>query len=445
MADRQSNDNEISLISRESIVLGRKEERKIRQFLRSPAISMDLQGLIEKYIENKVGKPWNDPAILQRLRRAIIAQKCDYWKEGSRKKVTYRKGYNVLSYLAYHLPVYFIQFQQILFTLVKGGLLKREMQVLDVGTGPGVISLSFIDFYRRLHQGRVTLSAIEVSEEQVEAYNYLVPEYVKYNNRITIKEPIKADLISLMGKKILDNFDMIVFSNVLNELPIPLSERAQVIRTFAKNLLADGSIVAIEPADLENSTALRKITINAIKGSDLNIYDPCSFLWGATCSTERCWTFFSGGEIQPTRLMGALASSQESYRFLNTDIKFTYAILRKDRKVRRIYSHPNSKRFSRLSKLHLHLNRRINVVVALMSGDVGDEKNHVFRICDGTSVKPVYAVLPNFHINNKNKSITKGAYGDIFELYNGLVRLNAAYDAYNILITRASMVRLSSS
>ena len=75
-----------------------------------------------------------------------------------------------------------------------------------------------------------------------------------------------------------------------------------------------------------------------------------------------------------------------------------------------------------------------------MSGDLGDPKNHVFKICDGTSVKPVYAVIPFYHQEPNNEALKKAKYGDVIEIYNVLVRYNKEYDAYNLLVTRNTKI-----
>ena len=62
----------------------------------------------------KTGKDWSDPVILERLRRAIVAQKDDYWKPTNKRSLQYTKGYSVFGYLAYHFPVYFMQTRHLL-------------------------------------------------------------------------------------------------------------------------------------------------------------------------------------------------------------------------------------------------------------------------------------------------------------------------------------------
>ena len=77
-----------------------------------------------------------------------------------------------------------------------------------------------------------------------------------------------------------------------------------------------------------------------------------------------------------------------------------------------------------------------------MSGELGDARNHVFKICDGTAKTPVYAVLPSYHITQKNDLITSTTYGTVLELRNVLVRYNKRHDAYNLLVSRNTEIRI---
>jgi hypothetical protein len=76
-----------------------------------------------------------------------------------------------------------------------------------------------------------------------------------------------------------------------------------------------------------------------------------------------------------------------------------------------------------------------------MSGELGDARNHVFKICDGTAKTPVYAVLPSYHITPENDAITSAPYGSLMEMKGVLVRYNKEHDAYNLLVSRNTGIR----
>ena len=138
--------------------------------------------------------------------------------------------------------------------------------------------------------------------------------------------------------------------------------------------------------------------------------------------------------------METLAECDEPFRYVNTDIKYSYVVLTKDGETREQYRVPAGSRVLRLSQVHRHVDKRVNIIGAKMSEDLGDAKTHMFRLCDGSAEKPVYAVVPAYHITIGTEGIFSAPYGSILELDNVLVRYNKAHDAYNLLVTRDTRV-----
>ncbi|MDD1675714.1 MAG: hypothetical protein LUQ17_03405, partial [Methanomicrobiales archaeon] len=399
-----------------------------------------LQRLVESYIEKKVGKKWDDPVTLERIRTAITTQKRQYWREGSKREIQYRTGYSVLAYLAYQMPVFFGQFQHLLFLLASEGLLPEEMTVLDVGTGPGIIPLAIADFYRRLGHGSVTVHALESSDEHREAFQFLVPAYTGTVPGVHVEPLIRGDLSSVDDSRLPHRIDLIVFSNVLNEIPVSTGERARILHQYAPLLAENGTVVLTEPADLANSTELRRVSLATVSSGEYTLYAPCTFLWGRHCRPERCWSFAFYGEIAPPLLMEALGRSPEGYRFLNTDMKMSYALLRKDGRTRCPHRIPAGSRFLPLSQLPRHVGKVVNVVAAVMSEDIGDRDHHVHLVCDGTAEKPVYVILPRYQAGKNTRDLLEARYGDLREFREVLVRYNRTHDSYNLLLTARSRV-----
>jgi SAM-dependent methyltransferase len=440
-AIKKGADYEISRLQpAQPLVLNTEEKERLDQFFAGRSLPQKLEESIEEYITKKVGKNWDDPVIIDRLRKAIVAQKDDYWRPSHARSLKYTKGYSVLSYLAYHFPVYFMQAEHLLAMLVREGLLKESMTVLDVGTGPGVVPLAIADFYSRLDKGRAIIHSLERSEEHVEAFMYLRDQVTRKDATASIKPPKKGDITTPDLANIPEKVDLMIFSNVLNELPdITLESRAEIVARLAENLSPDGSILIVEPADEENATRMRTLTV-ALAAKGLNIYSPCTFIWGTPCTAPRCWSFETAPAIKLTRLMETLAHCEDSYRYVNTDIKYSYAILRKDGRKKESCRMPAGSKFLRLSKVHLHVGKRINVAGVKMSGELGDARSHVYKICDGTARTPVYAILPSYHITPENDTITSAPYGAILEMKGVLVRYNKDHDAYNLLVSRNTMI-----
>ncbi|NLM30081.1 MAG: hypothetical protein GX216_06590 [Methanomicrobiales archaeon] len=408
-------------------------------FFKDPEIPDYIQRLVEEYIERKTSKAWDDPAVLDRMRNAILVQKSQYWKG---QPVSYRKAYPVLGYLAYHAPVYLVQFEHILWQIIEQGLAKSHMRILDLGTGPGVVPLAVIDLLERTGAGTAEIYAVERSEEHFEAYNALVPAAAAaQGDAVRVERPIREDIRTLVAGDLPDHVDLMVFSNVLGELrDMDIDERADLVTGLADRLAPDGTIIIVEPADLENATTMRR-TVRAIRDRGLSIYSPCSFIWGTACNPERCWTFEQKNSIRPTRLMERLSEGGNGYRFINADIKYSSALLRKDGRVQHTYRVPPGAKFARFSHLRRHRDRTINVVAALMSGNLGDDRTKVYRVCDGTPADPVYAVIPAT-LRGPNRDIFAGVgYGDIMELRGVLVRFNRDHNAYNLVILPRTRIR----
>jgi hypothetical protein len=402
-----------------------------------------LQRLVESYIEKKVGKRWDDPVILDRLRAAIVSQKREYWREGERKEIRYRTGYSVMAYLAYQMPVFFIQFQHLLLSLAREGLFHEEMRILDLGSGPGVIPLAVTDFLRRLGGGSATIHALDAEEEHREAYQFLVPSFAEGVPGIRVESPLLADLATDPIEQLPHDIDLMVFSNVLNEMPSTTTEqKAAILHRYAPLLADDGTMVVVEPADRKNSTELRRISLAAAARGILSIYAPCTFLWGRQCTMDRCWSFVTYGEIHPPRLMEALAQGSEGYRFRNTDVKASFALLRKDGRTRCAHRMVRGAPYLRLSELSRHVGRVVNVIGAVISGDIGDREHHVTLICDGTSRKPVFVILPRYQVSPVTKGLPEAQYGDVLGFHEVLVRYNKSHDAFNLLLTARSRVHL---
>ncbi len=422
------------------IVTARHEDTRQTAFFDARRIPAAIERSIEDYITRKASKNWNDTETLGRLKKAIVAQKDDYWRPAFQRRLKYAKGYSVLGYLAYHFPVYFMQAEHLLAMIARDGLLKPSMNILDVGTGPGVVPLAIADFYSRLEDRKATVHSLERSEEHIEAFMFLRERCTTKGANVSVKAPILMDIMSPDLGKVPGKIDLMIFSNVLNELPGDSPNTgAEIVAKLAERLSPDGTILITEPADEENATRMRSLTIALVR-SGFTIYGPCSFLWGTRCEAPRCWSFASARPILPTHIMDVLRQDKEGFRYVNTDIKYSYVILRKDGRTKQDCRLPADAKYLRLSKISQHVGKRINVAAAKMSGELGNAKSHVIKVCDGTAKAPVYAVMPEYHHTEKNEMIIKAPYGSILELKGVLVRFNKTHNAYNLLVSRNTIV-----
>ncbi|VVB89563.1 Mitochondrial small ribosomal subunit Rsm22 [uncultured archaeon] len=416
--------------------------RELEEMLKAPHLPPAIENLVGSYIERSCGKNWHTGETARLLRENIVKQKEEYWS-GSSKYPKLR----VITYLLYHFPVYFCQFQNLLLDLLKGGLLTTKMSIVDAGSGPGTITLSTLDFFNRLLEIysrnkidvkiNLRIDSIEKVQENIDIYNELTSLYLSQHSHakaaITVNQPVHAPVEK--AEPPLDA-DLIIFSNVLAEMSAPPAQRAAAVERLASES-RNPTVLLVEPADLVNSKALR-VTQNALIKNGFTVYSPCTFLWGAVCTGGDCWSFREEGNIRVPEFMRKMSGTEEAYRYLNTDMKFTYVILRRDGAVEHKYRAGG--KFARLSHLKKHVKKRINVVVSVMSGNLGDDEDLVFKICDGTTSIPCYAVLHSYHMNENNRALTEAGYGDIVEIFGALIRENREFSSYNLLISRSTIV-----
>jgi len=397
-----------------------EEIKRLSAFLKIRNIP-ELEKQTIQYIEKVTGKSWKDETVLEKIRNAILAQKESYWKEGVKKSVSYKGAYSVLGYMAYQMPGYVMEFSEFFAGLVTSGLIRKHVKVLDIGSGPGTVSIGIGRVLSCLDDMTAEITSLEQYETHIEAYQAIVPEFLKNaGGKVTANKPLALDITKEIPE---GEFDLIVCSNV------------------TKHLVSDGNLAILEPADLANATMLRDLSRD-VKKRGLTIYAPCNDLRGVYCTVSPCWSFRSYADIKPTELMFALGGAEEKFRFVNTDVKFSYTILRTDGHRKCGYKIPAEAKRARLSQLKKHLEKRIHITVSVMSADIGDAKNYLFLVCDGTGTTPTYVALPAFHRTPEHEALLTASYGSVVAIDSVLVRFNKQQNAYNLLMGRESYTRM---
>ncbi|MDR0438875.1 MAG: class I SAM-dependent methyltransferase, partial [Methanocalculaceae archaeon] len=435
-------------------VLTTTEEIRLKKFLANRVSDSRLDDLTHSYIEKITGKNgknvhktglndqrdrWRDENVLEKIRTAITTQKNTYWKVGKHRIVQYKGSYSVLGYMAYQMPGYIAEFSEFFIRLLREGIIRDHIHILDVGAGPGTVEIAIARVLELCDGVTADVIPLERSEVFRDAYLAIVPKFVKITgNRVVTSRPIAADIMETIPD---GEFDMIVCSNVINELEVYGDAKIDLIMRLSDHLVPDGNLVLLEPADLENSIALRNLSRD-LKRRGLTLYAPCNDIRGVHCQVSPCWTFTTYADIKPTRLMFALGSEEKKFRFMNTDVKFSYAILRKDGHRRCGYRVPATAKRARLSQLKKHVGKRIHITVSMISSDIGDAKNYLYLVCDGTGSMPTYIALPAHHRNHKHEALLSAPYGSVVAIDSVLVRFNKNQNAYNLLMAPESITRL---
>jgi SAM-dependent methyltransferase len=387
-----------------------------------------LELVIEKYIENKTGKQLESPGTLERIRQAVLVQKAGYWNKNPHAK--YERGYDVFAYLAYQAPGYIIQFHHIIQKLEKTGLLPDNIRVLDLGSGPGVVPLALTWFFKERKKGALKIDAIERSEEFIEAFKSLVPEFAK-GSPVNIEHIHHADIMT--GYSInQDLYNLITCQNVLAELSdYDNREKTEILMKYCSSLTEDGFLILVEPAELRHSTSLRVLQ-RELERSGLYLVGPCRYIHEGECVPAGCWSFAELPGLKPTRLMLLLAGEDEGYRFLNTDIKFSYSIFSKKPEVMTT-SRINRTGTTPFRDLKDNIGEFVNVIGTKMSPDIGTREFSVFLFCDGSGGLKVYLVAPNSLKHDEIKKLKMSEYGEVLKISGVRVRWNKKKNSINLI------------
>lgn len=238
------------------------------------------------------------------------------------------------AYLRYYLPSNMKKVHLALtdLSLHPGWLLsKPRLRVLDLGAGPGTALLGLLAFFApRAQRPALTCVAVDRVTENLRIAEDLFNSY-RANKRLDASlQTIRVDIESaeyLME----ESFDLVLFSNVLNEL-FPFDEdriarRVGIVQTvMGLNLEQDGSCIIIEPALRETSRDLLAVRDDLLQ-EGFFVFSPC--LAGTPCPARenlRDWCHEDIPWDPP-----ALIKEVDRLTGLRKDsLKFSYLVLRKD-------------------------------------------------------------------------------------------------------------------
>lgn len=382
---------------------------------------------LEELLVAEYGAGWVDGETGDDIRERIRRLKTDYlWNND----VEYDYE-TALAYACYHLPDYYATVQYVLATLAADGLLPRTLRVLDVGAGVGGPALGLHDLLPE--DTLVDYHAVEPSDA-ADVLPALLDE-TGANFRTTIHRTT-AEAFDLGGE-----FGLVLFGNVLSELDDP----AAVVERYEDALTADGTMVAIAPADRETAINLREVERAVEDG--LTVYAPTVRLWPGERPTDEGWSFDKRPDIETPNFQRRLDEGDrvvpdpdhEPGEFTSTDVQYAYGVWRPDGRERIEFT-PNASRFARMADMEAHVTERIDCVAIKLSHDLadGDDANPVFKIGDGSQRESHYAVLTRD--SALNSALQQAAYGDLLVFENVLVLWNDDEAAYNLVVDDETIV-----
>jgi ribosomal protein RSM22 (predicted rRNA methylase) len=239
------------------------------------------------------------------------------------------------AYRAYFLPSNLSKIHKPLQELTfhpRDLLSKAKLRILDIGAGPGTALLGVLTFFSQQEQKKPQLDFTAV--DQVGG-NLKIAEELFSSSRSTHK--LDASLKTLragiegLGNLLHGHFDVIILSNVMNELfagdERRTEKRVSVLDTILKKFLADdGSCILIEPALRETSREMLEVRDGLLE-KGFRVYSPCFFIGKCPAlANPKDWCHEDIPWDPP-----ALVKEIDKLTGLRKDsLKFSYLVLRKD-------------------------------------------------------------------------------------------------------------------
>lgn len=377
--------------------------------------------LVERF-----GADWHRGGSGDQLRQTIRRQKEDYYRGNP---VEY-DAVAALGYAIYHLPDYYAASQYVLDELGRVGLLPRHLRVLDVGAGVGGPALGLADYLPE--DALVEYHAVEPSDAAGVLEAMLEETGANFHSRIHRET---AEAFEPEGE-----FDLVLFSNVLSELADPVA----VANQYLDYVAADGSLVAIAPADRETSTELRAVE-RALEHRGA-VFSPDLRLWPGESPSDRGWSF----DVKPDlavpasqRKLDEGAGSDPEHEpatgeFVNVDVQYSHFILRPDGR-RRLDVEGNPKSYAKMATMDDHVSSRVDCLAVKLSHNLTEgDGNPLFKIGDGSEQVGQFAVLTK--TTELNRPLVDAAYGDVLVFEQVLVLWNDDEQAFNLVVDDETIV-----
>lgn len=214
----------------------------------------------------------------------------------------------------------------------KGILLKEQLRILDIGSGPGTATLGALDFFSQ--QGKRPLLQFTAVDQVGENLKDAEGLFRSWRDRTGINaslRTIRSEADTVTDRLSGDRYDIIILSNVLNELYHGNEDRVARRTVFLKNILhrlltPDGSCIIIEPALRETSRELL-MARDGLLEEGFSIYSPCP--GNGKCpalANPKDWCH----EDVPWDPPDIIKEIDSRIGLRKDSLKFSYIVLRKD-------------------------------------------------------------------------------------------------------------------
>ena len=438
----------------------------------SDALPGRYESVVVDRLVERFGVDWADGESGDDLREAIRRLKADYYHGNP---VEYDET-AALGYAIYHLPDYYAAMGYVLDDLAEQGDLPRKLRVLDVGAGVGGPALALVDYLHAAtgddegspasgaggDEGSSAQRAGEDEGAPLIEYHALEPspaadllEALLDETPRNVRTTVHRERAEAFDPESVGEVDLLTFCNVLSELDDP----AATAERYLDSLAADGTLLAMAPADLETATGLREVErALARPESGPSVYSPTLRLWPGEAPSDRGWSFDVRPDVEAPPMQQRLDGGERGPRgserdepgtFTKTSVQFAYALLRPDG-TRRVDVRASPDRHAKAAEMERHVSNRIDLLTVKLSPDLsrqgerersyGSDPNPVFKIGDGSEDVEQYAVLTQH--TGLNRDLQDAEYGAVLSIENALALWNDDEEAYNLVVDGETVVDL---
>lgn len=305
------------------------------------------------------------------------------------EKVDYQDIKN--EYLAYYFPINTFKIHRLLRDLLQNDLIKVDINIIDIGCGPGAATIGFLEFYKKIAyilkdtKFNISITLLDEDNEFIRIAERFISKYLNTlpkNLLITMHESVNCKINKEFKLKY--SYDYIIISNLLNKSEINTEFGIlNFIEEIITSIDPKGSILMIEPGQ-ETQCKLLKTIRNYIlnKYSNINLYSPCNNIWGEK-KLYKC-KCFSNGKFKWNKPYIIKQLIKQGLLKKVNEVSFNYIILRKDGKTKyRIDKYdPN---YIMLKDIKDYNGKYVNVKGIVRC--VIEKPNYLWvSICDGTDI-----------------------------------------------------------
>ena len=239
------------------------------------------------------------------------------------------------AYLLYFVPSNLAKIRLPLreLSLHRKEILSREqLRVLDIGSGPGTALLGVLEFFSQQEKRPlIQCTAIDQVGENLKDAEDLFRSWRDKTGIDASLRTVKSEAGKAMDRLAGDRYEIIILSNVMNELfhgdGDRIAKRSAFLKSILKRLLApDGSCIIIEPALRETSREMLEAGQGLFE-EGFHVYSPC--LVNEKCPAlvnPKDWCH----EDVPWDPPGFVQEIDSRIGLRKDSLKFSYLVLRKD-------------------------------------------------------------------------------------------------------------------